>query len=100
MTSASITPDTTRSVDCSRRPEASMIHVGAHEVPPPIQARVDGLTTKVRKVTTTDEGKLQIVLEAEGMDQEALAQVKELLVLQQSSLVLVAMEPVQQELFE
>lgn len=82
-----------------QRAEASMIHVGAEEMPAPIEARVECLTTKVRKVTTTDDGKLQIVLEAEGMDHDALAQVKELLVLQQSALVRVSMLPVQPELF-
>jgi len=77
----------------------AMIHITADGQTMPVDARVDELTTKVKKITTTDEGKLQIVLEAEGMDHEALAQVKELLVLQQHSLVLVSMTPVQRELF-
>jgi DNA transposition AAA+ family ATPase len=77
----------------------AMIHITADGQTVPVDARVDELTTKVKKITTTDEGKLQIVLEAEGMDHEALAQVKELLVLQQHSLVLVSMTPVQRELF-
>lgn len=81
------------------RSDVSMIHVSADGQALPIEARVDELTTKVKKITTTDEGKLQIVLEAEGMDHEALAQVKELLVLQQSALVQVSMVPVQRELY-
>jgi hypothetical protein len=76
-----------------------MIHISADGQTIPVQARVDDLTTKVKKITTTDDGKLQIVLESEGMDNDALAQVKELLVLQQSSLVLVSMQPTQQDLF-
>ncbi len=79
--------------------DAGMIHISADGQTLPVEARVDELTTKVKKLTTTDEGKLQIVLEAEGMDHDALAQVKELLVLQQSSLVRVSMAPVQKELF-
>lgn len=82
-----------------RADDAAMIHINPHDGDDPVSARVDGMTTKVRKITTTDEGKLQVVLEAEGMDNDALAQVKELLVLQQSCLVLVSMEPVQQDLF-
>lgn len=90
---------TTRPINGDHQPDATMIHISADGQTLPVDARVDELTTKVKKITTTDEGKLQIVLEAEGMDHEALAQVKELLVLQQSSLVRVSMEPVQRELF-
>lgn len=82
-----------------RRPDPAMIHISPDGQTLPVEARVDELTTKVKKITTTDEGKLQIVLESEGMDQEALDQVKELLTLQQQSLVLVSMTPVQRELF-
>lgn len=90
---------TTHTTPDAARSDAAMIHISADGQTIPVDARVEDLTTKVKKITTTDEGKLQIVLEAEGMDHEALAQVKELLVLQQSSLVLVSMTPVQRELF-
>lgn len=83
----------------SRRPDPAMIHISPDGQTLPVEARVDELTTKVKKITTTDEGKLQIVLESEGMDQEALDQVKELFTLQQQSLVMVSMTPVQRELF-
>ena len=72
----------------------------AHQVPAPIAARVRNLIAKVKKITTNDEGRLQVMLEAEGMDDAALTQVKELLVLQQASLVRVAMDPVQPDLFD
>ena len=85
--------------DGGSRHDASMIHISADGQTLPIEARVEDLTTKVKKLTTTDEGRLQIVLEAEGMDHDALAQVKELLTLQQHSLVRVSMTPVQRELF-
>lgn len=79
--------------------DSALIHISADGQTLPIEARVEDLTTKVKKITTTDEGKLQIVLEAEGMDYDALGQVKELLTLQQQSLVVVSMTPVQRELF-
>lgn len=81
------------------RHEGNMIHISPDGQTLPVESRVDELTTKVKKITTTDEGKLQIVLETEGMDNDALAQVKELLVLQQSSLVQVSMQPTQQDIF-
>lgn len=84
--------------DTARR-DTAMIHISADGQTLPVEARVESLTTKIKKVTTTDEGKLQVVLEAAGMDHDALSQVKELLTLQQSSLVVVSMFPVQQELF-
>jgi len=58
------------------------------------------MTTKVKKITTTDEAKLQVVLETEGMDDEALEQIKSMLILQQSCLVKVSMVPVQQDMFD
>lgn len=72
----------------------------AHQAAAPIGARVRNLIAKVKKITTNDEGRLQVVLEAEAMDDNALAQVKNLLVLQQASPVRVAMDPVQPDLFD
>ncbi|RMG32498.1 MAG: hypothetical protein D6720_13205 [Gammaproteobacteria bacterium] len=56
----------------------------------PVAARARDLGAKVKQVVTTDESKLQIVLQAEGMDNEALDQVRELLLLQQACPVLAA----------
>ena len=72
----------------------------ANQAPLPVLARVRNLVASIKKITTSDEGKLQVVLESESMDDEALVQVKDMLVLQQASLVRVAMEPVQPGLFD
>ena len=77
-----------------------VIDLSAGQQPPKAEARVTGMTTKVKKITTTDDAKLQVVLETEGMDDEALAQIKEMLVLQQSCLVKVSMLPVQRDMFD
>ena len=71
-----------------------VIELNAGQQPPVVTARVTDMTIKVKKITTTDDAKLQVVLETEGMDDTALEQVKELLVLQQSCLVKVSMVPV------
>ena len=34
---------------------------------------------RIKKITTTDEGRLQVVLESEGMDNSAIGQVKDML---------------------
>lgn len=80
--------------------EEQIIDLNAAEVPPRIDARVRGMTVRVKKITTTDEAKLQVVLETEGMDNDALEQIKEMLVLQQSCLVKVSMLPVQRDMFD
>ena len=72
----------------------------ANQVPVPVTARVHNLLAKIKKITTTDESKLQVVLETEGMDDDAILQVKAMLVLQQVAMVRVTMEPVQQDLFD
>jgi len=72
----------------------------ANQVPVPVSARVRNLLAKIKKITTTDEGKLQVVLETEGMDDDAILQVKAMLVLQQTAMVRVTMDPVQQDLFD
>jgi len=77
-----------------------VIDLSAGQQPPVVHARVTGMTTKVKKITTTDEAKLQVVLETEGMDDEALEQIKAMLVLQQSCLVKVSMVPVQRDMFD
>lgn len=77
-----------------------VIELNAGERPPEVTARVSGMTTKVKKITTTDDAKLQVVLETEGMDDEALEQIKAMLVLQQSCLVKVSMVPLQRDLFD
>lgn len=77
-----------------------VIDLSAGQQPPEVNARVSGMTTRVKKITTTDEAKLQVVLETEGMDDEALEQIKEMLVLQQSCLVKISMVPVQRDMFD
>jgi hypothetical protein len=59
---------------------------------------VEDLAACVRRITTTDEGKLQIVLEGEGLDDPTIAKVRDLLQLQQD-LVLVTIRPAQGDLF-
>jgi hypothetical protein len=59
---------------------------------------VEDLAAHVRRITTTDEGKLQIVLEGEGIDDPTIAKVRDLLQLQQD-LVLVTIRPAQGDLF-
>ena len=61
---------------------------------------VEDLTVWIKKITTTDEGRLQVVLESEGMDNAAIGQVKDMLLLQQTCLVKVSMKPVQQDLLD
>lgn len=79
---------------------AGVINLTADKRGVEITARVRDMTTRIKRIQTTDEGKLQVVLEAEGMDDDALEQVKDMLVLQQSALVKVSMAPVQRDLFD
>jgi len=65
-----------------------------------ISERVNDLTIRIKKIATSDEGKLQISLESEAMSDDALSQVKDMLVLQQNGLVKLTMKPVQRELFD
>jgi len=76
-----------------------IIDLGKPDAAVQITARVTDLTAKVKRILTTDEGKLQVVIEAMGLDDDALGQIKEMLVLQQACPVLVSMEAVQMELF-
>lgn len=70
--------------------------------PAPAKSRpifnVEDLAAYVRRITTTDEGKLQIVLEGEGLDDPTIAKVRDLLQLQHD-LVLVTVRPAQGDLF-
>jgi hypothetical protein len=77
-----------------------IIDLGKPDEQTPIATRVRDLGARVKRIVTTDEGKLQVVLESEGMDNEALDQVRELLLLQQACPVLVSMDPVQRDLFD
>jgi len=70
------------------------------EGPAPISAEVSNLIARIKRLQTTDEGKLQVVLESEVLDDPALGQVREMLTLQQTTLVRVAMQAMQQRLFD
>jgi hypothetical protein len=62
-----------------------------------IVSPVRELPVRVKKVVTTDEGKLQVVLEAEALSDAAVDKVKGLLSIQQG-LVLATFDPAQGEL--
>ncbi|MDZ7808975.1 MAG: hypothetical protein U5L11_01060 [Arhodomonas sp.] len=50
------------------REAEGLIHLGAEgEGRRKITARVEGITTRIKKVQTSDEGKLQVTLETEGV---------------------------------
>lgn len=61
---------------------------------------VEQLVCTVKKVTTTDDGKVAISLETMNLSDEAMEQIKHMIVLQQASQVLVSMKQVQGDLFE
>jgi hypothetical protein len=48
-----------------------------------VGARVKGLPARVKKIATTDEGKLQIVLEGEVIRPEELEKIRDLFLIQQ-----------------
>ena len=52
----------------------------------------------IKRITTTDEGRLQIVLEAQGIDLQTLPQVQAMLELQQGA-ALLTLQPAQRALF-
>lgn len=60
---------------------------------------VDDLQARVKRIVTTDEGRLQIVLESEALSDEAILQVKNLLQLQQDT-VFVSVRAAQGDLFQ
>ncbi len=73
---------------------------GNSEAFPVINAKVNGIIMRVKKITTTDESKLQVVLETEGFDELTLDQLKDMLTLQQTCPVSVSMVPVQRDMFD
>jgi hypothetical protein len=60
---------------------------------------VEDLQARVKRIVTTDEGKLQIVLESEALSEEAIAKTQNLLQLQQDT-VFVSVRAAQQDLFQ
>ncbi|BAO43879.1 hypothetical protein [Thiolapillus brandeum] len=80
--------------------EEEILDLGG-EIARQVNERVEELTVRLKKIVTTDEGKLQIIMETEGIaDDEALADVKSMLVLQQCGVVNVSMKPLQRDLFD
>jgi len=71
---------------------------GEQGMPPAVA--VSDMVVKLKKITTTDEGKLQVVLETEGMDDSAIKGVQDMLTLQQTCMVMVSMVPLQRDLFD
>lgn len=66
----------------------------------PISAHVSDLPVVLKKIATTDEGKLSITLDSEMLDEEHLSQVRDMLALQRSGVVLVSIDPAQRGLFD
>ncbi len=62
--------------------------------------RVHALPARIKKVTVSDDGKLLLALETEGLSDESLASIRDMLVLQQSGPVFVDMSPAQRDLFD
>ncbi|WP_456378863.1 hypothetical protein [Thiolapillus sp.] len=80
--------------------EADYIDLGAEDVKI-ITEKVEELTVRLKKIVTTDEGKLQIVMETEGIaDDEALQNIKHMLTLQQTGMIVLSMKAMQRDLFD
>jgi hypothetical protein len=60
---------------------------------------VENLQARVKRIVTTDEGKLQIILESEALSDESIAKTQNLLQLQQDT-VFVSVRAAQQDLFQ
>lgn len=60
---------------------------------------VRNFTARIKKISTTDDGKLAVQMEAEVLSEESLKNVRDMLALQQSGPVIITIEPIQQELF-
>ena len=60
---------------------------------------VDDLPARVKRIVTTDEGRLQILLESESLTEESIEKTKNLLQLQQDA-VFVTVRAAQQDLFQ
>ncbi len=78
--------------------DAVFVRAGEPESLPAVG--VHGMTARIRKITTTDEGKLQVVMESEGMNDALLMQVKDMFTLQQTCAVHVSFTPLQRDLFD
>jgi len=61
-------------------------------------AMVRDFPVTIKRITTTDDGRLQLVLEAQSMDGESIAQVQRMLELQRDTSLL-TLEPAQGSLF-
>jgi len=99
------TSEESRASFSTKPPEAAKTSVVAtlNRAPSPVAKsrpifNVEDLAARVRRITTTDEGKLQIVLEGEGLDDPTIAKLRDLLQLQQN-LVLVTIRSAQGDLF-
>jgi hypothetical protein len=62
--------------------------------------KVHELPATIKRITTTEEGAIQIVFESKILDADHLRKARELLGLQRSGNVLVSIEPIQQDLFD
>ena len=60
---------------------------------------VDDLQARVKRIVSTDEGKIQITLESEALDELSITKAKNLLQLQQG-MVMVSIKPQQMDLFQ
>ena len=60
---------------------------------------VSDLPARVKRIVTTDEGRLQILLESESLSEESIEKTKNLLQLQQDA-VFVTVRAAQQDLFQ
>lgn len=62
--------------------------------------KVNELPATIKKITTTEEGAIQIVFESKILDADHLRKARELLGLQRSGNVLVSIDPIQQDMFD
>lgn len=60
---------------------------------------VSDLPARVKRIVTTDEGRLQVLLESESLSEESIEKTKSLLQLQQDA-VFVTVRAAQQDLFQ
>ncbi len=64
----------------------------------PLPDRVDDLPVSLRKITSSDDGKVQLVFEAEALSDEGLANLKGLISIQQQCKAFLSLEPAQKDL--
>ncbi len=60
---------------------------------------VEDLEARIKRITTSDDGKLQVLIECEYIDERGIEQVKSMLGLQRTEGVLVSMRVKQLDLF-